>query len=381
MATFNQNEIKITQYEVLDKLPDPFLRADGTRACTPEEFEAHKATLFKSAVELQYGTQPPAPEFLEVEELGDGHQSITYRITTGRVAHPVSFIMRVFMPDTKQKCPVIINGDISFDYLLEPGHISTVTDAGIAYAFFDRLELAPDIAAAGRHSQLYSCYPEYTFGALGAWAWGYSRCVDALEKLGTVDTDWIAFTGHSRGGKTAMLAGVLDTRAKIVNPNETCAGACSCYRIHMTGVSEDGLKTQRSETLSDLCRRFNFWMGPDLKQYAECEADLPFDEHFLKALVAPRILLVGEAASDMWANPIGSWMTSVAAEEVYALYGKRENLYWYFRSGYHYHKAEDLCMLVSVINHHRNGEKLCDGFFSTPFEQPELIYDWRCPQI
>ena len=379
MAIFEKKAIKITQYEVLDKLPDPFLLPDGTRAATPEQFEAHKAELFKTAVELQYGTQPPEPEFLSVEETGSGRKSVTYRITTGRIAHPVSFTMRVFMPKAEGKCPVIVNGDLSFDYIADAEHLSTVTNAGIAYAFFDRTELVPD-RDVSRHAPLYACYPEYTFGALGAWAWGYSRCVDALEKLGIFDTDWIAFTGHSRGGKTAMLAGVLDTRARIINPNETCAGACSCYRIHMTGVSEDGTKTQRSETLADLCRRFNFWMGPDLHEYGNREAELPFDEHFLKALVAPRILLVGEAASDMWSNPIGSWMTSVAAREVYSLYGKPENLYWYFRRGYHYHKAEDLCMLVSVINHHRNGEKLCHGFISTPIEHPELIYHWRCPQ-
>ncbi len=380
MATFDKNAIKITQYEVLGKLPDPFLRADGTRVNTPEEFETHKAELYRSAVELQYGTQPPAPEFLKVEKLGSGRKSVTYRVTTGRVDHPVSFTMRLFLPKTEGKCPVIVNGDLSFDYLFDTDHLSAVLDAGIAYAFFDRTELAPDIAEAGRSAPLYDCYPEYTFGALGAWAWGYSRCVDALVKLGNVDTDWIAFTGHSRGGKTAALAGVLDTRARIVNPNETCAGSCSCYRIHMTGVTEDGAKTQRSETLSDLCRRFDYWMGPDLKTYAGREAELPFDAHFIKALIAPRILVVGEAASDMWSNPVGSWMTSRAAEEVYALYGKHENLYWYYRSGYHYHSAEDLSMLVSVIKHHRDGAPLCDGFFSTPFERPELIFDWRCPE-
>ena len=37
----------------------------------------------------------------------------------------------------------------------------------------------------------------------------------------------VTFTGHSRGGKTAALAGVLDERAAIVNPNETCAGSCA----------------------------------------------------------------------------------------------------------------------------------------------------------
>jgi hypothetical protein len=54
MSHISEDLIKITEYKVLGKLPDPFLRADGTRASTPEEFEEHKAELYKNAVELQY---------------------------------------------------------------------------------------------------------------------------------------------------------------------------------------------------------------------------------------------------------------------------------------------------------------------------------------
>lgn len=53
-----------------------------------------------------------------------------------------------------------------------------------------------------------------------------------------------------------------------------------------------------------------------MKNYIGRENELPFDTHFLKALVAPRILFVSEAAGDIWANPIGSWMTTEAAKEV-----------------------------------------------------------------
>jgi galactokinase len=42
MSHISEDLIKITEYKVLGKLPDPFLRADGTRASTPEEFEEHK---------------------------------------------------------------------------------------------------------------------------------------------------------------------------------------------------------------------------------------------------------------------------------------------------------------------------------------------------
>ena len=379
MAHFDEKIIKVTEYDVLGKLPDPFLKPDGTRAISAAEFDELKKEHYKSVVELQYGTIPPKPEFLKIEKINKGRKSTSYRITTGREDFPVSFTMRVFAPQTEEKCPVVVNGDFGFDYAFESGYLDAMLGSGIGVVYFDRTELVPDVRDAGRSAPLYNCYPEYTFGALGAWAWGYSRCVDALEQLDIFDLDWIAFTGHSRGGKTAMLAGVLDERAKIVNPNETNAGSCSCYRIHMKAINEDGIE-KKSETLSDILNKFDFWFGRGMDSYADCEEKLPFDAHFTKAMIAPRILLVGEAASDIWTNPIGTWMTTQAAGEVFKLYGKEENLHWYFRHGFHYHKVEDIEMLVSVIKHHRDGAPLKDGFSSTPFEEPELIFDWRCPE-
>ena len=213
---------------------------------------------------------------------------------------------------------------------------------------------------------------------MGAWAWGYSRCVDALEKLGIVDMSCVAFTGHSRGGKTAALAGVLDKRAAIVNPNETCAGSCACYRVHMSAVRENG-EEARSETLSDLLRNFCFWMGPDMGKYADNEAELPFDAHFIKSLIAPRVLFVSEAASDIWGNPVGSWHTTMAAKEVYKFLGAEDNLLWYYRKGVHSHHHRDLEMLVNVIHHVKYGEELNGCYSKTPFVQPELIFDWKAP--
>lgn len=380
MAVFNEKIIKVTDYKVLGELPDPFIREDGSRVTTPEEFDKHKRSLYKSVVELQYGKQPPEPEFLEVEYLSKSRIGVTYRIVTGRHSCPVSFILKIFLPkDRSEKCPVIVDGDLCFGYVFDNEYRNAALDSGVALAFFDRTELVPDFKGAGRNAPLYRCYPDYDFGAVGAWAWGYSRVVDALIKLDMFDNDWITFTGHSRGGKTAALAGVLDKRARIVAPNETNAGSCSCYRIHMKAINEDG-EEKKSETLADLLKKFDFWMGQNMSRYAECEEELPFDAHFLKAMVAPRTLIVAEAASDIWTNPIGTWMTTQAAGEVYKLYEKEENLFWYFRHGYHYHKPEDLKMLVSVIKHQRDGESLCEGFFSTPFEEPELIYKWRCPK-
>lgn len=58
-------------------------------------------------------------------------------------------------------------------------------------------------------------YPEYDWATLSVWAWGYSRVVDYLVTLENVDKDKIVVTGHSRGGKTALLAGAMDLRIAI----------------------------------------------------------------------------------------------------------------------------------------------------------------------
>ena len=370
MAIFDEKIIKITDYKVVSELPDPFLRSDGTRVKNAEEFETHKAELYRSAVEIQYGTMPPEPELLEVERLDMGKKVKSFRIITGRRAHPVSFTMRVYLVETEGKAPVIVDGDMGFDYFADKEWRAQALDNGIGLALFNRTELVPDCKQNERKGPLYECYPEYDFSALGAWAWGYARCVDALEMLDIFDMDWVTFTGHSRGGKTALLAGVLDKRARIVVPNDSGAGGCGCYRVHMKAINENG-EEKREEPLSVIYKVFPYWFGTKMEQYIDREEELPFDEHFLKALVAPRTLIVAEAASDIWANPIGSLMTTRAAGEVYKLYGKEENLYWYFRYGEHAHKAEDLAMTVSVIKHQRDGEPLCEGFFSTPFEEPE----------
>ena len=116
-------------------------------------------------------------------------------------------------------------------------------------------------------------------------------------------------------------------------------------------------------------------MGPELGDYADREAELPFDAHFLKALVAPRVLFISEAAGDIWANPVGSWITSMAAQKAYDFLGASENLYWYFREGSHSHDVQDVKMLVNIIKRQRDPAiPMAEDFFKTPFPPVDPIY-------
>lgn len=364
-------KLKVTSCNVLGKLPDLFTFKNGSKVTDAQSWEKRKAEFVKDVIDLQYGTMPPSPDFVEVEKLYEGKNHISYKIHTGRRGKPISFMMKVIRPDTQEKFPVIIDGDLCFNYAFNDSFINTPLSEGIGWALFDRTELAHDICGEGRQrGALYDCYPNYTFGALGAWAWGYSRCLDALLQTGLINPDCVVFTGHSRGGKTAMLAGALDSRACIVNPNATCAGSASCYRIHMTA---DVNGEKRSETLKDLLEQFPFWMGEGMQKYASDENSLPFDAHFIKAMVAPRTLFLSESAEDIWSNPIGSYLTTTEAKKLYEFLGAGDNLYWYFRNGKHYHDLRDLQMLVNLILHKTRGEALSDDFFNVPFDVPDII--------
>ena len=380
MHEFDENLIQIKKNEVLGKLPNLFTMEDGSRVEMPEQWKERRKELFQTAVEMQYGKMPPQPEFLEVEPLDENLAIRNYRIVTGTRQTPTAFTMRVIGPNKPGVFPAIVDGDLCWRYAFDKEYINAVVEQDVLLVMFNRTEIVPDRKDCRDYGQLYRTYPDGTFSALAAWAWGYSRCVDALEKLGIADMNNIAFSGHSRGGKVTLLAGLLDQRAAIVNPNNSGSGGAGCYRVHISATKENG-NAHRSETLKDLLRgSIGFWFHPDMHGYTECEEKLPFDQHYLKALVAPRILMQTEAASDIWANGVGTWQTVMAAREAYRFLGAEENILLYFRKGDHCHMPNDVALLAKVMNQRISGQPFEEGSFKTPFHKPELIFDWRSPK-
>lgn len=375
--------LKITEYKLLEKLPDPFVQNSGQRLTDPSDWSARREEIKQTTCALLYGKRPPEPEFLEIEAVCDYYYSRTkvYRITTGTRAKPLSFRLKLLLPEgVEGKWPVIVDGDDCFRP--QDGYYNAALANGIGWALFDRTEIAHDVQSEERgHGAIYETYPELDCGALSCWAWGYSRVVDALEKLELpIDLNWITFTGHSRGGKTTLLAGAMDERARIVNPNESGAGGCGCYRVQLQATYNDEFEG-RNEVLRDSIGAFPYWYGKDVPTYVDNETALPFDLHYMKALVAPRTLFVSEAAGDVWANPVGSWQTTMAAKEVYRFLNAEENVFWYYRPGYHAHLACDAQMLVNVILHQRDGVPVDERMFCLPFAELPCAFDWRCPEV
>jgi hypothetical protein len=241
-----------------------------------------------------------------------------------------AFLLRVFVPMASRPLPVVLTGDGCWHYATDVV-IAEVLRRGKVFAQFNRVEVAADPESCPGKPVNWLEAAGNPYFALAWWAWAYQRAVDVLVTLDFVNPAAIAVVGHSRGGKAALLAGANDARIALTSANNSGAGGAGCFRLQGPG----------SETLADLLAGFPHWMNPALNRFVGRESELPFDMHFLKALMAPRALLTTEALGDLWANPSGSWQTHLAAAKVYSLLGVPQNIACQFRSGGHDHSLED----------------------------------------
>jgi len=154
---------------------------------------------------------------------------------------------------------------------------------------------------------------------IAAWAWCLSRAVDFLVTDPALDPKRIAVVGHSRNGKTAMLAAAFDERFALAIPSQAgCGGTAPC-RVS-DELSKEGANGRPTvETVKRINTSFPHWFCGDFKAFNEQRERLPFDQHELIALCAPRPVLLSCATEDVWANPSGQFEMLRAADPVYKL--------------------------------------------------------------
>ena len=190
-------------------------------------------------------------------------------------------------------------------------------------------------------------------GTIAAWAWGFHRCVDYLVTEPSVDAHRIAALGHSRNGKTALLAAAFDERIAIAFPHQAGCGGSAPSR------------GKTGESVKAINDRFPHWFNAQFKQFNDAPERLPFDQNCLVALCAPRPVLFSAAEGDQWANPAGQFQVLQAADPVYRFLGAEglaakemppqrqlvdSRLGYYIREGKHSMTADDWTVFMNFAD-------------------------------
>ncbi len=233
-------------------------------------------------------------------------------------------------------------------------------DRGYAVATFYNGDIDPDRADVREGIQPHLRKKDekagpHDWGTIAAWAWGIHRAVDYLVTDKDLDKERIAVVGHSRLGKTALLAAAFDDRIALAIPHQAGCGGTAPSRGKV------------GESVKQINDRFPHWFNGTFKEFNDKPDRLPFDQNGLVALVAPRPVLFSNAVEDTWANPEGQFQVLQAADPVYRFLGAGgleakkmpepgqlidSKLGYYIRPGKHSMTKEDWQVFLDFADEH-----------------------------
>jgi len=340
-------------------LPDPLVFFDGRKVETKEQWEKERRPeLQKLFQHYMYGKLPPKPKRFgmsstEPKDCLDGKatlRQITLTFDQPKLDHKI----RVLLITPKRALgpiPVFIGmnfcgnhavlddpsieipsswvykscAGVENDRATEKGRGSQkdvwnadlIVERGYALATFYSGDIDPDTPefSDGLNAELYDLSKPLAgdaAGTIACWAWGYHRVVDyLLSNKDRLDGKRIIAVGHSRNGKTSLLAAAMDERIALAIPHQAGCGGTAPSRTSDT----------RAESVSRINTSFPHWFCDNFTLFNDQTDRLPFDQHCLAALCAPRPVLFTNAEEDLWANPSGQFEMLKAATPVYELLG------------------------------------------------------------
>ena len=178
-----------------------------------------------------------------------------------------------------------------------------------------------------------------------------------MRTLPEIVPDCITVVGHSRLGKTALLAGAMDPRFFCAVSNDS--GAC--------GAALSREKT--GETIKVTCGYNPYWFCKKFTEYFDNEDAMPFDQHFLIAANADHRVYVGAGSEDANASPMHEFLGAYAASEYFESVGKKGlicpdrlpdvgeffhegHIGYHLREGGHYLSRYDWNMYMAYVRKH-----------------------------
>ncbi len=358
----------VGELPVQAELPDPFARLDGTRVRSVKDWPAQRSYLKSMLEHYFYGSRPPRPDASEVKLEQVAEKDVFagkareehYQLTISRNGRQATCRFWLVRPKRPGPYPAIVkncrasfhkeegqNKDLALVAERDWAAAQEAVRRGYLLCKFLRTDLAEDTPdPTARRRGVYPLYPEHDWGAVGVWCWGQSVVVDALARLGYADLDKLVATGHSRGGQTAMAAGIFDERFDVVVACTGGFGSCGTLRVR----DPKGVRGEIDYIGEILGRHHPHWFCKRYLEFAGRQNRIPFDGHTLVALIAPRSVLNTNGLEDQVNNPLSMEVGLRVGEKVHRWLGKKEAVRLHWRPGKHGQRAEDWQALLDFAD-------------------------------
>jgi len=359
------------------RFPDPFRMMDGGRISLFDQWTCRRSQISSLVQGFELGPKPGAPDSVT----GDFHAGTNTLTVTCQVGgNTISFDARITYPST---------GSGPFPALIGVGASSldntALANLGVAIVNFPSDDLAQQVDGSSRgQGKFYTLWGSDTpAGALIAWSWGVSRLIDALEQTpaANIDTSHLGVTGCSRWGKGALVAGAYDDRIALTIPQESGAGGAASWR-----VSQAQLKAgQNVQTLGEIVGE-NVWFTSSFSRFGGAVDKLPFDQHEVAGLVAPRGLLVVENTSMEWLGNLSTFTNASATRMIWQGLGVGDRM-GYSQLGGHNHCAFPAAQqpeVTAFVSRFLLGQDVDTSVFETDggftFDAAKWV-DWTVPSL
>lgn len=342
------------------EVPDVFAFQDGSKVKTKADWECRADELRDLYQYYMYGYMPDTSQERVSFEKTKAGMIVKIELNRKVASFPVTVTLPGEDCDFNGPYPVIItNGglDLAFDEetmsFVRPTELpkeNLVNQRGYAVITIKPADVAADNSE--RTGAFFDLYPysevDNDVGTLVAWAWGAGKVLDALEQNAypEINPKQAGITGFSRFGKAALVAGALDQRFALINPHASGLGGMTSFRHTFDGKKYPWGVAGPAEGLGSLqSSGLRHWFTSKFTQFVSA-TQLPFDQHQLSALIAPRGLFLTTGYSDYHTNPEGMHAAYLGAEKVYNFLGVRDNIGLAFRPGAHTIVLEDLESLL-----------------------------------
>lgn len=271
----------------------------------------------------------------------------------------VSFPVHLFRPYRFSDVPWIefINfQSYQADYHGKYFPVEELLDRGVAIAYVNYRDITSDDGdfSNGIARLLTDRADLHAAGKIALWSHALSEIANYILENGYATPDKLYVAGHSRLGKTALLTAARDARfaGVCVNDSGSCGAAIA--------------REKTGETVEKICNTFPYWFNKHFLSYANRENEMPFDQHYLAALVAPRKLCINTAELDTWADTDAQYICAEAADVIYRKMGvvgldtrdgmlkqgsstRVGNIAFSKRAGTHYFSRDDWNFFIDFI--------------------------------